>query len=79
MFHAKNAESAKFFSITYTLALEESQASLRQESAEEEGENGLHACAEIYGNSELEEEDGGEAVLEFAVHGLVVPNPHAEP
>lgn len=27
----------------------------------------------------MEEEDGGEAVLEFKVHGLVVPNLHAEP
>ena len=43
------------------------------------GENGLHACAEIYGEGELEEEDGGEAVLEFKVHGLVVPYFHAEP
>ena len=42
-------------------------------------ENGLHACAEIYGKGELEEDDGGEAVLEFKVHGLVVPNLHAEP
>ena len=42
-------------------------------------ENGLHACAEIYGEGELEEEDGGEAVLEFKVHGLVVPYFHAEP
>ena len=42
-------------------------------------ENGLHACAEIYGEGELEEEDGGEAVLEFKVHGLVVPCFHAEP
>ena len=41
------------------------------------GENGLHACAEIYGEGELEEEDGGEAVLEFKVHGLVVPCPNA--
>ena len=42
-------------------------------------ENCLHACAEIYGKGELEEEDGGEAVLEFKVHGLVMPNLHAEP
>lgn len=27
----------------------------------------------------MEEEDGGEAVLEFAVHGLVMPYFHAEP
>lgn len=27
----------------------------------------------------MEEEDDGEAVLEFAVHGLVVPYFHAEP
>ena len=42
-------------------------------------ENGLHTRAEIYGKGELEEEDDGEAVLEFAVHGLVVPYFHAEP
>ena len=42
-------------------------------------ENSLHARAEIYGEGELEEDDGGEAVLEFKVHGLVVPNLHAEP
>lgn len=42
-------------------------------------ENGLHARAEIYGEGELEEDDGGEAVLEFKVHGLVVPNLHAKP
>jgi hypothetical protein len=42
-------------------------------------ENSLHACAEIYGEGELEEDDGGEAVLEFKVYGLVVPNLHAEP
>ena len=38
MFHAKNAESAKFLAQHTTLALEGSQASLRQESAEEKGE-----------------------------------------
>ena len=42
-------------------------------------ENGLHARAEIYGEGELEEDDGGEAVLEFKMHGLVVPCFHAEP
>ena len=42
-------------------------------------ENSLHARAEIYGEGELEEDDGWEAVLEFKVHGLVVPNLHAEP
>ena len=42
-------------------------------------ENGLHACTEIYGEGELEEDDGGETVLEFKVHGLVVPCLHAEP
>ena len=42
-------------------------------------ENGLHTRAEIYGKGELEEEDDGETVLEFAVHGLVVPCLHAEP
>ena len=42
-------------------------------------ENGLYACAEVYGEGELEEDDGGETVLEFKVHGLVVPNLHAEP
>ena len=49
------------------------------DKANGERENGLHACAEIYGEGELEEDDGGEAVLEFKVHGLVVPNLHAEP
>ena len=79
MFHAKNAESAKFLAQHTTLALEESQASLRQESAEEKRENCLHARAEIYGEGELEEENGGEAVLEFKVHSLVMPYFHAEP
>ena len=78
MFHAKNAESAKFLAQHTTLALEESQASLRQERRGVM-ENCLHARAEIYGKGELEEEDDGEAVLEFAVHGLVVPYFHAEP
>ena len=49
------------------------------DKANGERENGLHARAEIYGEGELEEDDGGEAVLEFKVHGLVVPNLHAEP
>ena len=49
------------------------------DEANGERENSLHACAEIYGKGELEEDDGGEAVLEFKVHGLVVPCFHAEP
>ena len=79
MFHAKNAESAKFFSITYN-ACAGGVASFAT-TRERRGVRGncLHACAEIYGNGELEEENDGEAVLEFKVHGLVVPNPHAEP
>ena len=79
MFHAKNAESAKFFSITYN-ACAGGVASFATTRERRGGRgNCLHAHAEIYGKGELEEEDGGEAVLEFKVHGLVMPYFHAEP
>ena len=59
MFHAKNAESAKFFSTTYHACAGGVASFATTKERRGVMENGLHACAKIYGEGELEEEDGG--------------------